>query len=141
MNLRATLMLSAAILFGAACDDDNSTDAGTITVDVPRPDVTQTDAQTDATQTDVAPTDVAPTDVTQSDTASDATSDASADATSDASADAQTDGGTYVDGCFVGTPVTMSDFLNRCGGAVAFPARAARGSRLTADGGVQPLTM
>lgn len=141
MNLRATLLLSAAILFNAACDDDNSTDAGTITVDVPRPDVTQTDAQSDAPQSDVAPTDVTQVDVTQSDVASDATSDASVAVSADVTADAQTDGGMYVDGCFVGTPVTMTDFLNRCGGAVAFPARAARGSRLTADGGVQPLAM
>ena len=79
MNLRATLMLSAAILFGAACDDNNNTDAGTITVDVPRPDVTQTDAQSDATPSDVTQTDSS-ADVTQSDVTTDVASDASTDA-------------------------------------------------------------
>jgi hypothetical protein len=128
MNLRASLMIAATLLFGSACDSNSDTDAGTITVDVPRPDVTPTDAPTaDAQSPDAAPSDVA--------------SDAAADVATDASADAATDGGMYVDGCFVGTPSTMSEILNRCGGAVAFPPRAARGSRLTADGGVQPLSM
>ncbi len=128
MNARTGLLMAALLVCAGACNSNDDTDGGTITVDVPRPDVQRPDA--------------APDDVTASDVATDAAVDAGAtgDATSDAAVDAS-DGGAYVDGCFVGTPVTMSDFLNRCGGAVAFPARPARGTRLTPDGGVQPLPM
>ncbi|MFO0649047.1 MAG: hypothetical protein U0326_22590 [Polyangiales bacterium] len=139
MNTRSIMMIAATLLFASACDDSSNTDAGTITVDVVRPDVqTPTDTPAADAATDVS-ADIASD--TASDGSADATSDASADVTTDASTDASTDGGAYVDGCFVGTPSSMTDFLNRCGGAVAFPPRAARGTRLTADGGVQPLAM
>lgn len=127
MNTRSIMMIAATLLFASACDDSSNTDAGTITVDVVRPDV--------QTPTDTPAADAA------SDVSADIASDASTDAGADVTTDASTDGGTYVDGCFVGTPSTMTDFLNRCGGAVAFPPRAARGTRLTPDGGVQPLAM
>lgn len=140
MNTPTQLLLALALGASlAACNDSNANDGGLVTLDVPvvdRP--STTDAGTDtATQPDVA-TDTAPADAA-TDVTPDVTADASVDAASDAAADVMR--GMYVDGCFVGTPVEMTDFLNRCTTATTLPARAPRGTRLTADGGVQPLPM
>ena len=134
-------MILAAALGAAGCDSGSSstTDAGSIVIDVARPD---TGSTTDvATVADTgSPTDTGT--ATDTGATSDAGSVVDAPAATDAGTDAATDApGTWVDGCFAGTPVQMREFLNRCGGAVAFPARAARGSRLLPDGGVQPLPM
>lgn len=138
MNVRTCFVMVAALALGSACSNSDTTPNTPITVDVPRPDVSSNDAAAD-TVSDVA-TDTA-TDTASPDVAADVAADASPDAGADASADAATDGGMYVDGCFVGTPVLMTDFLNRCTTAVGAPSRAPRGARLTADGGVQPLPM
>lgn len=117
-----------------ACSDDApSTDGGTLVIDVgivDRPAVVDTAPEA----TVDAGADVAQLTDSVSDVATD-----SVDAS--APADASDAGGMFVDGCFVGTPATMNEILNRCGGAVAFPARAARGARLLPDGGVQALGM
>ncbi len=142
-------MILAAALGAAGCDSGSSTttDAGSIVIDVPRPD---TGSSTDvATTTDTgtatdngAAADTGTATDTGATTDTGTTLDAGAPADAPTVTDAATDApGTWVDGCFVGRPVQMREFLNRCGGAVAFPARAARGSRLLADGGVQPLPM
>ena len=138
MNTHHAWILFAAALLGSACSSSNdNTDAGTIVIDVARPD---TGGTTDAGNTTDTP---ATTDTgTPSDTPIATDVGVDAGVPSDVATDAATDAaGRYVDGCYVGTPVQMTDFLNRCGGAVAFPARAARGSRLLPDGGVQPLPM
>ena len=130
MKTSFALLAILGLLAAIGCNGENTTEDSAVVIeagpgDTGRPDVTVDTGMADSgTTTDVADTG------TVTDTGSDAGNDAPSDG-----------GGSYVDGCFVGTPTLMTDFLNRCGGAVAFPARAARGGRLLPDGGVQPLPM
>jgi hypothetical protein len=110
--------VGALALLAAGCNGSNQPDADMV-IDVgPRPDATQDtgtqDTGTQDTGTQDAGTDSGPTD------------------------SGPTDGGGWVDGCFVGTPHAMPEFLNHCTTAQT-TTHTIMSSRLLPDGGVPPL--